>query len=245
MLSVDAALSQYVLSLSDRDLQVDGIWGPKSARAFSGAPQITRDLVVTLLTGIDADLLRVDPDVDQGALDMATKNADEVAAALIRASRSTAIPLTWLVAFAKIESNFNPSATNGRSKGLFQMQSDAWNEASSVVPLGDYDTNWRDPFQNALAAAGYITLNLKELRRYGMDAFSEPRWIYMAHQQGAAGLNELVQLSYGKEVSTTFVTEKKMLGNTAPGSSATTDRVKFYNNWMNHLANYFDGNPFD
>jgi soluble lytic murein transglycosylase-like protein len=198
-----------------------------------------------MLTGIHADLLRYDNGVDTEAIDLSTQQADKVAEALIRASQTTGISLAWLVAFARIESNFNPRATNGSSRGLFQMQEAAWTEAAEVVSLPQYTAGWMDPVANALAAAAYIRLNLRQLSHYGLNAEVEPRWIYLAHQQGAAGLNELVRLSRGENVSTHFVTDKKMRRNVAPGSKATTDRVEFYRNWMLHLANYFDGNPFD
>lgn len=198
-------------------------------------------MVVTIITGIDANLLRVDPVVvhDDG-LAMTSEKVNRIAAALLAASRELKIPVEWLVSFARIESNFNPLATNGSSRGLFQIQKPAWMDARVFVNLPDYEDNWQDPYWNALAACAYIRQNLIWLSKKGHDATANPRWIYLAHQQGAGGLSELINLNSGLAFEDLeYVTAEKMLRNPAPGFGITTDRIKFYNNWMKHLEKYF------
>lgn len=163
----------------------------------------------------------------------------KVARAIARASEEFSIPSSWLIAFAKIESNFNPVATNGSSRGLFQMQQAAWHDANEVAKLGDYMTYWDDPTENARAAAAYMNINMIRLAKRGINAYLEPRWLYLAHQQGVSGLSELIRVSEGSQ-SNGIVTREAMLRNPAPGFSKTDDHKLFYENWMQHLYPYFN-----
>jgi hypothetical protein len=175
---------------------------------------------------------------------MKSTTVNAVAAAITKVAKATGVPVMWLAAFARIESNFNPYAVNGQSRGLFQMQKGAWEDTQKFVRLPSYDKYWQEPFYNTLSAAVYIKINLDRLARYGYNASSEPRWIYLAHQQGVAGLLDLLAAASGQEVENPRVTREAMKGNRAPGSLLTYDLRTFYENWMEYLTPYFDGDPF-
>lgn len=83
----------------------------------------------------------------------------EVSNALQSTASSSGIPFETLKALCKIESNCNPSATNGSYRGLFQMGT---NEFNKFGGKGDIF----NPLQNALSAANYMKYNLKELEKY-------------------------------------------------------------------------------
>jgi hypothetical protein len=161
-----------------------------------------------------------------------------VASALAQAAVDTELPVLWLVAIAEIESRFNPLAVNGKSKGLMQMQEAAWNDVSKLFYLPPYNEAWSDPEWNAMAGAGYMLLTLDRLNAFGLDARKEPRWLYLAHQQGATGLNYLLQSSKGV-VGERKVGPEALLRNPVPGKRPTDDPKLFYEQWMEHLARYF------
>jgi hypothetical protein len=166
------------------------------------------------------------------------QNLSIVSRAIMSAAFKVGVPVKWLVAFAYIESRFNPLATNGQSKGLFQMQQQAWTDAAKLVQLPSFDGNWRSPYWNALAAAAFLKMHIDQLKQLGYDVVKEPRWLYIAHQQGAAGLIYLVKCSRG-DCSGNVISSEHMIRNPAPGYGVTDNPVQFYKNWMGYLAQYF------
>jgi hypothetical protein len=153
-------------------------------------------------------------------------------------AKDTHIPVKWLTAFAYIESNFDPKAINGSSKGLFQMQKAAWGDAAIQTHLPAFERSWSDPYWNALAAATYMRINADALMREGIDVSAEPSYLYMAHQQGVAGLIYLVKATHGYE-GKQIVTNRAMICNTAPGTEVTTNPSEFLQNWLTYLSQFF------
>jgi hypothetical protein len=160
---------------------------------------------------------------------------------ILNASRMTGLDRSFLISVAKIESNLNPKAINGASKGLFQMQKLAWDEVASQYGLPSYSKNWHNPKWNAIAGAAYMLKNLQGLQRLGLEAASRPSWVYLSHQQGLAGAAELIRTcELGEELPPNpKVTVQAMLRNPAPGGVKTADRCLFYRQWMRYLETVF------
>lgn len=165
--------------------------------------------------------------------------SDAVIAAIKSASARTGVDQNMMFAVAKIESGFNPSATNGSSRGLYQFQRAAWNSVAVLGNLPPYEEAWANPLDSALAFAYYLQANARELQRLGYSTPLTPEALYMAHQQGAAGFMELWKASKGLK-STNFVSVAHMLGNPPPdGQPATSDKATFFKRWMAVLHNDF------
>lgn len=164
-------------------------------------------------------------------------NRAAIIKALMTVSKEVEVPVGWLMSFAHIESNYDNLAVNGRSRGLFQVQPAAWAHASEYVRLPSYNSNVWDPYWNATAAATYILINYWTLRKRGYNVDANPQWVYLAHQQGAFGAMELIDASRGVK-STSYVSTEKMWRNRAPGTTRTTNKVRFYRNWMAYLKSF-------
>jgi hypothetical protein len=230
---VQALLGKFYINLA-----VDGWIGPITRTAFYDAPP---DLQSTIVHCTPMYLLNGSTSVasDLQEADMVQKQQlVKVVRAMQRVSLETGVPLNWLVTIAFIESSLNPKAINGQSRGLFQIQRAAWQDSSSKKSLPDYNKFWHDPYWNALAAATYIQLNIAQLRDKGLDAIDEPRWIYLAHQQGVTGLVYLERVSRG-ENQEQIVSDEAMRRNPAPGYDVTVEPRQFYLNWMDYLRSYF------
>jgi hypothetical protein len=165
----------------------------------------------------------------------------DILQAIAKAAQETRVPLLWLLGFAKIESNYDPHATNGGSRGLFQMQEPAWRDAGKIIPLPDYESNWMDPLSNARAAAAYLKISMNSLRNRGVDTV-DPRHLYLAHQQGVSGFIELFRAhNSGVEPEKSVIRDTALMGNKPPGFKRTANRAQFYRNWMTYLVEFFPG----
>jgi hypothetical protein len=75
------------------------------------------------------------------------------------------------------ESDWNPSAVNGRFRGMFQMSADAWADVYRDVPNApSYMENVFDPARAAAAAATYLHIRLRWLvgeEKYGQGRYTE------------------------------------------------------------------------
>jgi hypothetical protein len=235
---VAVQIAQALLHGLYADVVVDGVLGPKTAFALLSAPDEIRDLANGFIGPKDFITFDVcDITLEDRAV-LEKSKLTQVVRAIKRAADRFDLPVKWLVSMAYIESSFNPLAINGQSKGLFQMQAGAWQDAGRLVVLPDYSNHWSDPSWNALAAAAYVRTNCVALRNYGIDPTVEPRWLYLAHQQGAAGVAYLINASKGRQ-GNKVVSSQKMLRNPAPGYAPTDDPVQFYKNWMAHLEQFF------
>jgi hypothetical protein len=167
------------------------------------------------------------------------KRLNEVALAMVLAANEFQIPVLWMVAFGLVESDFEAHAGASTSyKGLYQFHKTTWNDVRQYITLPPYDIGWMDPLQNARAAAMYMRMSIVGLKRRGYNAHHEPRWVYMAHQQGVNGLSNLLDFIEGKS-DDSGLSDKKMICNKAPYTKETTDPEQWYNNWMNYLSMYY------
>lgn len=217
--------AQTVLRVANPSLKIDGLWGPVSAATYSSAPTSVRAAAKSVLSlnGIDINTLPVGGPIVESA---------EVQSAIAKAAQVTGISSAVLTEIARTESGFNPLAVNGTSKGLFQNQLGAWENAAQYVALPPYAQAWMNPYDSALAAAGYMLYNQAELKRLRLTDTLTPAMLYLAHQQGAAGFLELWNASKGIE-TTHYVTPAHMLRNPPPdGEGPTTNKSQFYRRWI-------------
>jgi hypothetical protein len=235
---------QTILKLVYPNLDVDGLVGPATRWAYQNAPAIVKD-VIWAITGSDAVItsatsLSNDTVAEVEILPMAKQQGIiSMLEAMMRAATKTGVPMNWLVAFARIESNFNPDARNGSHRGLFQFDVIAWNECrENEQSLIDYERGVWDVYQQSLAAATYMKINARRLAAYGINAIDNPEMLYLAHQQGAAGAAELWKADKGEHRGL-YVTAEKMLRNPAPGSKPTIDQVAFFHSWKSYLEPMF------
>lgn len=85
------------------------------------------------------------------------------------------------------------SRLNGPSgyHGLYQMGRDAWQDASRIAQIGDFDRDRYDPWLNTLAAVSYAEALKGQLRAKGYKGAVTSDVLYVAHNQGAGGFMRL------------------------------------------------------
>jgi len=234
--------AQTIISSYNPSIQVDGKWGRYSQRAYDEQPSVVKLIVDGALrimgTSVSdiRDFRNAERTRGRGAVQNGTA---DVESALRAAAEEAGISLNLLRGFVRIESNFNPNAVNGSSRGLGQMQPAAWADARSInKDLPGYDKVF-DPLQNARATAAYLKWTRRQVSRLtGLDNLS-PEQSYLAHQQGAGGFAELYRVAergatngLGKN-GAWLVTDRAMLGNPPQdGKGKTTDRTTFYRRWL-------------
>lgn len=187
----------------------DGRWGRFTQHAYETADAITRSRVDSLLlhAGSSAanefnarrrvkafarsSLAALDAP-QQAVLVKQDDAARMVAAAAARMGVSQYA--TDLVDFLRREAkqvrgqdgiSFDAMSKNGSSRGLMQMQPNAWIDAAKRAPeIGPY-ANVYDPWKNTLAGVAYAAFNIGILRRLRPDLKIDGEVLYLAHNQGA------------------------------------------------------------
>jgi hypothetical protein len=227
---------QSLLSGIFPDMAIDGIYGKQTEYALTKCPAEMWPFV-ELYHPSAMDRKENDEDFKM-KLNPSTEFT-EILRDISLAAKEQKVPLAWMFGFAMIESNFNPRATNGQSRGLFQMQPAAWKDASKYISLPSYDEHWMDPLANARAAAAYLNIAKRSLKRKGIST-TDPRYLYMAHQQGVSGFAELLQAyNSGVEPVDPITKDRSLLGNKPPGYKRTTSRGVFLANWFEYLKRYW------
>lgn len=224
MSPVVRAVQIAISTLSGVFLKDDGIWGPKSIGAFRGLPS-------DLQQGIRDAVARFG--YDPGFLD--TEDESVVLEAIENAAEVVGLDFDFLVKVARIESNLNSKAINGRHRGLYQMSPAAWSEASDhlrelgVSDVRDYDFVFSS-VDNALHGAAYLELSRERLgNRLGREP--SEGLIYLAHQQGASGIGRILTGDVNQSL------RRNMRNNTPPdGKGATDDPLEFSSRWLQVLA---------
>jgi len=231
---VASRVGQGAVSAYNPSLAVDGKWGSFSQRAYEGLNSAQRLVVDAAVraTGVTVEQLSQFRVAEKARAASAAPAGNNVAAALRTAAEEAGLPYELLRGFVSIESNFDPNARNGSSRGLGQMQPAAWTDAQKINPsIPSYDMVF-DPLQNARATAAYMKANIRALSRMGIERPTAAQ-LYMAHQQGAAGFAELYAASRGQKPKTNYVTAERMLKNPPQdGKGKTTDKALFYARWI-------------
>lgn len=236
--------AQVILADGGADIRADGKWGGYTMAAYNAASPEAREAVNSLLgsAGTSAtalfDARKVQKRTAAVQLEKAAANPAATALRPMIASvaQEAGISPDTLLAMAKIESNFNPNAVNGSSRGLFQFQPPAWKDANTFLrgALPPYAEGVFNPLANARAAAAYIKINTRSL-------LARPAWVgpitpavlYMAHQQGVGGLKELQQRASDPTRKARLVPDRALLGNPPQdGQGPTTDPAQFLKRWL-------------
>lgn len=250
------AVVQYNLTKFVPNLAIDGVWGAATEAAWSVAPVYVKTQMAALfkkMTGISLDIQSKTPvSSSYGLLSPIRTSTStsqttsyqpgvkrrasraEIDAVINRVAKETGVDASILTPFVDIESKFNNTASNGSSRGLFQIQPPAWNEVKRANPqVPNYNEAVWDPYWNTYVGAKYMALNTKYLRSHGYTGPITPQVLYLAHQQGAAGFTSLWNLVERGKGDGSVITDAAMLGNPPQdGKGRTTNKVKFYNRWV-------------
>lgn len=144
---------------------------------------------------------------------------EQVISEIVRACNDMGENPCEYIAFAQIESNFNPKASNGSYQGLFQLGNG----------VGGCKGNDRlDVYKATKCAITYKNYNKKILEKggYGWDA----PYAYLAHQQGAGGLQYLLKNLNSKIGNMTPARSKALLGNIPRSAGITKESLG--RDWM-------------
>jgi len=120
------------------------------------------------------------------------KFSPQVEQAISQAASQYGVPLDFMRVMAEIESEGNPNAKNkSGASGLYQFML----KTAKRFNLADRF----DPIESAKGAARYILSNIKELSQKGItvDLNKTPYLGYLAHQQGAGGISQIVRAASG------------------------------------------------
>jgi hypothetical protein len=122
-----------------------------------------------------------------------------VGRAINDAFEATGVPVAWLTAIARRESDFNPLNVTGQYKGLFQLNDEDWR-------LYGAGSIW-NPRDNALAAAKKMKV---EADQYAREIGHYPSLLefYMLHQQGPGGARNHFANPDGSAVANMFNTQE-------------------------------------
>jgi hypothetical protein len=247
-------VAQSVLTTLDASFKVDGHWGGFTQKAFDQAPAGTQAAIVAAIGSYNVSTSQLRDAFAAEKLTPSRSDAEtrrkliarsggevqqEVQRALENASLVTGTSLSILQPMVSVESNGNPFASNGSSRGLLQVQPAAWAEAADWlrrvknVVIGTWAKSAYSARDNALAGAAYLQINIGRLKTLGYTGPISPAVLYLAHQQGAGGFIELWKVSRGDVVKTNYVSGVKMSGNPPQDKrGVTTDRKQFFDRWM-------------
>lgn len=233
-----SAATRAAQRLLGREFEIveDGKWGRYTQRAYETVSSGLRAEVDDVLRdmGTSAEAERARRLSAKTAAAVAVSGANDVQGIIRAVADQLGVSQKLMLGFARIESNFNPRATNGSSKGLFQIQPAAWADAKALLPdLPNYEAGVFDPRENSRAAATYIKIVERRLRRFGMTGEISPSQLYLAYQQGAGGLVDLWKRSNDPAYQMRYVTERTMAANPPQdGLGTTKDPVAFYRRWL-------------
>lgn len=236
-------MAQAILAHGDPLIKVDGVWGPKTSLAYITAKPRVRSLVES---GIDvvfpgATVSDMSVKVEAVPATIAPKGVENI---ILSASREFGIGASALMALVAIESNFNPKAisASGNHFGLGQMSSVAWMEAQQYVnrkgmaPIGSFEKEKFNPYENIRATAAYIKVNSGYLRSKGYRGPITVDVLYLAHQQGAGGFMQVYRAAkQGAKVSAEVV--HNMIANPPQdGKGAARHPQEFFERWASIAA---------
>jgi soluble lytic murein transglycosylase-like protein len=232
-------MAQAIIAQTRSGIAVDGMWGPRSAAAYSALSAPYKNLVEVGVSTV-APGMSVKDLSPPAKVAVASGPSAEVREAIRVVAKEYSLDEEVLLAFFSIESSFNPNAisSSGRHFGLGQMSSAAWSEARSYakrkgkVDFGPH-SNWKNPLANARASAAYGLVNLGYLRAKGFTGAWTSEVMYLAHQQGAGGFNQIYRAAkLGGTVSPDVAIG--MINNPPQDSLGVTKNPReFFSRWAN------------
>lgn len=195
-------VAQAALKLADPSLVIDGWWGSFTQAVYARAPQNIRAAVDQLLAGANQSALMlqkaaVNAKAAAGAAGDDWIPKDKAEAIAVRAAQKHGIDVNAFVGFLGLEPAkvvkagvvyYNTKSVHGSFKGLFQMGSAAWTDASKIdSTIGSYATNAFDAVANSNAAAAFAKSNVKTARSQGYNGPITSNVLYTMHNQGIGG----------------------------------------------------------
>lgn len=182
--------AQLLLRKETPGLVIDGIWGPKSDKAYVQSPVDLQQHVHAFVEskGWEMSGIRMSGEWISGevaralAVSAASKHGVPASAMLYFLDREPATRRT----VDGIEYRVDSRSPGGSFYGLFQMGKPAWKDASRVDPsIGPFESGWMDPQKNANAAAAYIRVNMGYARDiHGYKGPFTDSVLYAMHNQG-------------------------------------------------------------
>lgn len=175
--------AQRVLASAGADIKVDGIWGPRSTRAYKAAsPGVqaqVKDLFISRGKRLPWEQITISVSDAQA---MVARAAGEVGMiSHVKALQQFLEYEAPRVGAARDQ--YLVTAQNGSSRGLMQMQPAAWSDARKEWPsLPDYSKVF-DAYSNILAGVVYAKINARAIVKNGYPVTGKN--LYLAHNQGA------------------------------------------------------------
>jgi hypothetical protein len=187
--------AQVKLQPADPTLVLDGWWGKRTESSYQGSEPAIQAAAVQALRdyGFTLDAVRMRGVVQRGVW-LGHEKAESLAE---RAANKLGIEPALLLYMLKfepsvrtgphgLEYNVEAVAPSGLYKGLFQVGAAAWKDAAVAAPeIGSFEQNWKDPWLNAQAAAGFAVANMGYARRiHQYNGPFTPEIVYAMHNQG-------------------------------------------------------------
>lgn len=232
------AAAQRLMS-AEFDIVDDGKWGRYTQRAYEAISPALRLQVDELLSRYETSAAierarRIERKAEGTQTLQFLGDTSDIKRIVTAVADELGLPRELMLGIAKIESNFNPRASNGSSRGLFQLQPAAWADAKAQLPsLPDYMDGVWDPRTNARAGGTYMKVVMRYLRKAGFDGEITPAVLYLAYQQGAGGFVDLWKASRNSNYKLRYVTPERMTKNPPQdGRGVTTNPAEFYSRWL-------------
>lgn len=213
--------AQRQLQVSNPQLVPDGWWGQHTESTYTAAPSVVQKAAEKAVVDAGYTLagVRMANVGQKGTWITHDKAASLAERAARMAGIDPAITLFYLnfepavrVINGQKEYNVESLSPNGLYRGLFQVGTPAWTDARAVFPEIGGPENWKDPWLNALAAAGFAKRNIayaKELHNYN-GPFT-PEVMYAMHNQGHTFISSAQRGGMGKFAESQSASAKTIL----------------------------------
>lgn len=189
--------AQVILSgVNGKRLSLDGIWGPASAAALLRAPAEAQQQVKAIVKELNPTV-SLEPKAPIAVDDLKVK------VLIADLSHRFDVPPESMIAKAKTESGFVPTANNGNYFGLFALNGASWAEGAAMLfskfgeEIGSFRDSWANPKENTMAAIGYRYELMRQLASHRYILQPDDTDLYLAHQQGAYGYTRLKKMADG------------------------------------------------
>ena len=201
-------------------------------------------------TGDGKTVLQTQGDGTKCALGVGTKSASTpVYNAIQTAAGTSGVPFGNLMAFADVESNFNPNAgaQTSSASGLFQFTSGTWSQMVSTQGAANNvstdPSQIYDPTANAAMGAAYYNENAQALTAAGVSN-PDCGQVYMCHMLGPTGGINLIN-AYNTDPSTPLssVLSPTVIANNPlwfRGQTTVGDAYNHIDGTMNAKASAYD-----
>lgn len=207
--------AQLLLREHTPGLSVDGVWGPRTDRSYTTAPNTLQSRVelATAQLGFQVAQLR------QNGEWISAQIADAMA---ISAAKKHGVPASAMIYLLRhepskrmttqgLEYRVDSRSPGGSYYGLFQMGAKAWQDAFEIDPSIGPFSNWTDPIHNANAAAAFMKRNIGYARDKQYTGPFTDEVLYAMHNQGHSFITSARKGGYGQWYSSQSADAKRTL----------------------------------